>query len=136
MRLAAALTEAALVEFELHGYAGTNMSMIARNAGVSTKTLYRLIPTKAEVFKIIIIDRISQFNLALDQTAFAKLDILEGAGYQVDEALNGLEAIFGVPVLDSIAVTLWACLIATGSDPRQIQGWGSLFSNSLKATRD
>ena len=56
---------------------------------------------------------------------------MRGAG-----AAARLEQQFGVPVLDSIAVTLWACLIATGSDPRQIQGWGSLFSNPSKANRD
>jgi maleate isomerase len=31
-------------------------------------------------------------------------------------------------VLDSIAVTLWACLVATECDPSRIHGWGSLFS--------
>ena len=41
-----------------------------------------------------------------------------------------LERKLGVPVFDSIAVTLWACLIATGVDPSRISGWGSLFSNS------
>lgn len=39
-----------------------------------------------------------------------------------------LEARLGVPVFDSIAVTLWACLIATGTDPSRIQGWGRLFT--------
>ncbi len=42
-----------------------------------------------------------------------------------------LEQKLGIPVLDSIAVTLWACLIATGSDLSRVQGWGSLFSNTL-----
>ncbi|SDT37770.1 maleate cis-trans isomerase family protein [Bradyrhizobium canariense] len=40
-----------------------------------------------------------------------------------------LEARLGVPVFDSIAVTLWACLVATGIDPARIEGWGSLFTN-------
>jgi maleate isomerase len=39
-----------------------------------------------------------------------------------------LEARLGVSVFDSIAVTLWACLIATGTDPARIQGWGRLFT--------
>jgi len=43
-------------------------------------------------------------------------------------AAHRLEQQLGVPVFDSIAVTLWACLIATGIDPRRIQGWGSLFT--------
>lgn len=54
---------------------------------------------------------------------------MRGAG-----AAARLEQKLGVPVLDSIAVTLWACLVATGTDPERIQGWGSLFSVSKSAT--
>lgn len=39
-----------------------------------------------------------------------------------------LEAELGVPVLDSVAVTLYQCLRMAGRDPRAIKGWGSLFS--------
>jgi maleate isomerase len=49
---------------------------------------------------------------------------MRGAG-----AAERLERGFGVPVLDSIAVTLWACLTAAGCDPSRVQGWGSLFAN-------
>ncbi|KWV56288.1 Asp/Glu/hydantoin racemase [Bradyrhizobium macuxiense] len=49
---------------------------------------------------------------------------MRGAG-----AAARLEQQLGVPVLDSIAVTLWVCLVATGCDPSRIQGWGGLFSN-------
>jgi len=41
-----------------------------------------------------------------------------------------LEQKLGIGVFDSIAVTLWACLIATGVDPSVIRGWGHLFANS------
>ena len=34
----------------------------------------------------------------------------------------------GVAVYDSIAVTLWACLVAAGVAPSRVQGWGSLFT--------
>jgi maleate isomerase len=40
-----------------------------------------------------------------------------------------LEQKLGVDIFDSIAVTLWACLIATGVDPSVIDNWGSLFTN-------
>jgi maleate isomerase len=40
-----------------------------------------------------------------------------------------LERELAVGVFDSIAVTLWACLIAAGVDPSVIHGWGSLFAN-------
>jgi maleate isomerase len=42
-----------------------------------------------------------------------------------------LEQELGVGVFDSIAVTLWACLVATGVDPSIISGWGNLFANPL-----
>jgi maleate isomerase len=45
-------------------------------------------------------------------------------------AAERLERKLGVGVFDSIAVTLWACLIATGVDPSVVRGWGSLFANS------
>ncbi|WP_315837055.1 maleate cis-trans isomerase family protein [Bradyrhizobium prioriisuperbiae] len=53
---------------------------------------------------------------------------MRGAG-----AAHRLEQQLGVPVFDSIAVTLWACLIAVGMDPRRIQGWGSLFTTPALA---
>jgi maleate isomerase len=57
---------------------------------------------------------------------------MRGAG-----AAEPLERKLGVPVLDSIAVTLWACLTATGIDPSRIRGWGSLFSSpALVASAD
>ena len=39
--------EAARQEFQANGYAATSMGAVARRAGVSTRTVYRLIPTKA-----------------------------------------------------------------------------------------
>ncbi len=35
----------------------------------------------------------------------------------------------GIGVFDSIAVTLWGCLIAAGVDPSVVHGWGSIFAN-------
>ncbi|WP_338827294.1 maleate cis-trans isomerase family protein [Bradyrhizobium sp. 27S5] len=49
---------------------------------------------------------------------------MRGAG-----AAERLERGYGVPVLDSIAVTLWACLAAAACDPSRVRSWGSLFSN-------
>jgi maleate isomerase len=48
-------------------------------------------------------------------------------------AAEPIERKYQVPVLDSIAVTLWACLAATGVDPSRIHGWGSLFTNPALA---
>jgi maleate isomerase len=51
---------------------------------------------------------------------------MRGAG-----AAERLERKLGAGIFDSIAVTLWACLGATGVDPSIIRGWGGLFTNPL-----
>jgi maleate isomerase len=51
---------------------------------------------------------------------------MRGAG-----AAERLERKLGAGIFDSIAVTLRACLAATGVDPSIIRGWGGLFTNPL-----
>jgi AcrR family transcriptional regulator len=53
--------EAARHEFAGNGYAATGMETVARAAGVSTKTLYRLIPNKAALFEGMVTDRLDRF---------------------------------------------------------------------------
>ena len=53
--------ETARHEFAASGYAATGMETVARRAGVSTKTLYRLIPTKAALFEGMVSDRLDRF---------------------------------------------------------------------------
>ncbi len=53
--------EAARHEFAGNGYAATSIETVARRAGVSTKTLYRLIPNKAALFEAMVSDRIDRF---------------------------------------------------------------------------
>ena len=57
----AVILEAARHEFASSGYAATNMESVARRAGVSTRTLYRLIPNKAALFEAMLTDRIDRF---------------------------------------------------------------------------
>jgi len=57
----AVILEAARGEFASSGYAATNMESVARAAGISTKTLYRLVPNKASLFEAMITDRIDRF---------------------------------------------------------------------------
>jgi maleate isomerase len=49
---------------------------------------------------------------------------MRGAG-----AAEPLERKLGVGIFDSIAVTLWACLVAAGVDPSIVRGWGGLFAD-------
>src|SRR4051812_46016898 len=55
------IIDAARDEFATSGYAATSMESVARVAGVSTKTLYRLIPNKATLFEAIIGNGIDRF---------------------------------------------------------------------------
>jgi AcrR family transcriptional regulator len=69
--------EAAAQEFPANGYAATSMGAVAQRAGVSTKTLYRLIPAKQDLFGLVVTDRIGRFMLAIDDEAMRALDLTE-----------------------------------------------------------
>ena len=53
------------------------MAAVAERAGVSTKTMYRLIPTKADLFRSVVSDRISRFMLDIDAEALDALTLEE-----------------------------------------------------------
>ena len=53
--------EAARHEFAAAGYAATSTETVARRAGISTKTLYRLVPNKAALFEGMVSDRLDRF---------------------------------------------------------------------------
>jgi len=72
------LLEAAAAEFETKGYAATSMAEVAQRAGVSTKTVYRLIPTKADLLARVVSGRIGQFMLETDTDALDALSPSEG----------------------------------------------------------
>jgi AcrR family transcriptional regulator len=71
--------EAARHEFSDNGYAATSIERVARRAGVSTKTLYRLIPNKAALFEGMTSDRIDRFLSEIN------LEAIDHA--EIDEAL-------------------------------------------------
>jgi AcrR family transcriptional regulator len=61
---------AARHEFAANGYAATSTETVARRAGISTKTLYRLIPSKAALFEAMVASRLDSLLLDLNlQTA-------------------------------------------------------------------
>jgi AcrR family transcriptional regulator len=70
------IIQAAAHEFQASGYAMTNVCAVAQRAGVSTKTLYRLIPTKADLFASVISNRAQRFLLAIDEHCLGKLDLV------------------------------------------------------------
>ena len=56
------VTNAARHEFAAAGFAATSTETVARRAGVSTKTLYRLVPNKAALFEGMVSDRLDRFS--------------------------------------------------------------------------
>ncbi|HEV7306585.1 TetR/AcrR family transcriptional regulator [Ensifer sp.] len=81
------------------GYEAANINVIAQNAGVSTKTLYRLFPTKAELFERMIALRIAEFVSEADEENIETADVTAG--------LTHLLEAYGHLVLsaDTIAIT-------------------------------
>jgi AcrR family transcriptional regulator len=69
--------EAATVEFPANGYAATTMGAVAQRAGVSTRTLYRLVPAKQDLFGMVVTDRIGRFILAIDDEELRALDLAQ-----------------------------------------------------------
>ena len=67
--------DAARHEFAGNGYAATSMETVARRAGVSTKTLYRLLPNKAALFEGMVVDRLDRFLADVNLHAVDGADI-------------------------------------------------------------
>src|ERR1700726_2246381 len=70
--------QAARHEFAASGYAATSTETVARRAGVSTKTLYRLIPNKAALFEGMVSDRLDRFLSEVNLHTADHADIEEG----------------------------------------------------------
>jgi AcrR family transcriptional regulator len=69
--------EAARHAFAGGGYAATSIETVARRAGVSTKTLYRLIPNKEALFEGMVADRIDRFLSEVNLRSIDHVDIEE-----------------------------------------------------------
>jgi AcrR family transcriptional regulator len=52
---------AARNQFVAHGYAGTNLGEVARRSGVSVKSVNRLFPTKVDLLRAVIAERLDHF---------------------------------------------------------------------------
>src|SRR3981189_1298814 len=67
--------EAARHAFAANGYAATGMEAVARGAGVSTRTLYPLIPNKTALFGGMVTDRLDRALANLDLKAIDHAEI-------------------------------------------------------------
>jgi len=72
--------EAARHVFAEKGFAATSMETIARAAGVSTKTVYRLIENKAVLFEQMVKQRIDRFVSAVNLGACENRDFVVALG--------------------------------------------------------
>jgi AcrR family transcriptional regulator len=90
---------AAEEQFRKDGYASASISDIAKTAGVSTKTLYRLFPAKADLFSDVISMRIHEYILAIDTEEMTQTPL--------GESLEKVLAAYGRLTLspDTVAMT-------------------------------
>jgi len=77
------LVEAATAEFQANGYAATTMGNVAQRAGISTKTMYRLIPCKADLFEKVVSERIGIFMLEVNSNELDKYDLVEAVEHML-----------------------------------------------------
>ena len=103
----AIVLEAARYEFSHAGYAATGMEGVARRAGVSTKTLYRLFPNKAAVFEAMVTERIEAF------VSIVKLRACDGG--DIETALTEALTVCADLMLDGEVIALQR-VIAGDSD--------------------
>jgi len=101
------ILEAARAEFAHSGYAATSMESLARHAGVSTKTLYRLFPNKPALFEAMVTVRIDRF------VSIVKLRACDGSN--VEAALTEALTVCADLVLDGEVIALQR-VIAGDSD--------------------
>jgi AcrR family transcriptional regulator len=97
------IIDAASQEFQANGYAATCVESVAQRASVSTKTLYRLIPAKADLFTSVVSDRIGRFLLEIDEEAVA-LDLAA--------ALEHILIAYGALALDPETIAINRLVIA------------------------
>ena len=96
--------EAARHEFAASGYAATSMESVSRRAGVSTKTLYRLIPNKAALFEAMITARIDRFASGVRLRACD--------GRDIEAALREALMVCGELMLDGEVIALQRLILA------------------------
>ena len=94
----AVIVDAARKQFAGTGFAGTSMDSVARAAGVSTKTLYRLFPNKVALFEGMVTERTD----ALVSTV--KLRACDGG--DVERALGEALLMCGELMLDGEVIAL------------------------------
>lgn len=118
------ILDAARQEFATSGYAATSMESVARRAGVSTRTLYRLIPNKAGLFEAIITDGIDRF--------VSRLRLRACDGSNVEAALREALIACGELILDGEVIRLLQMVIGESDKFPEIAD--TFFNKAIKRT--
>ena len=100
------ILDAARQEFAASGYAATSMESVARRAGVSTKTLYRLIPNKGTLFEEILTDGIDRF--------VSRIRLRACDGSDIEGSLREAMIAVGELILDGAVIGLLRMIVAEG----------------------
>jgi AcrR family transcriptional regulator len=98
--------DAARHQFAESGYAATSMEAVARQAGVSTKTLYRLIPAKAALFENMVSDRMDRF--------ISTVNLRSCEDANIETALQAALLTCAELILDPEVVALYRMMLAEG----------------------
>jgi AcrR family transcriptional regulator len=116
--------EAARHEFAGNGYAATSMEAVARRAGVSTKTLYRLIPNKESLFEGMVTDRLDRFVYEVNLHAADHTDL--------EQALRAALVACADLALDEEVIALQRMLLQEAGKFSDIAG--TFYTNAIQRT--
>jgi AcrR family transcriptional regulator len=122
----AIIFDAARSEFAHAGYAATSMESVARGAGVSTKTLYRLVPNKAALFEAMITERTDRF-VSIVNLRGCKAD-------DVEVALTEALIICGELLLDSEVITIQRVILGDSDKFPEIAE--TFYHKAIRRTED
>jgi len=122
----AVILDAARHEFASTGYAATNMEGVARGAGISTKTLYRLIPNKAALFEAAITDRLDRFASSV------RLRACEGG--DIETALREALVACGELILDKDVIALQRMILGESENFPEIAA--TFYQKAIRRTEN
>ena len=117
--------EAARHEFAASGYAATSIETVARRAGVSTKTLYRLVPNKASLFGGMVSDRLDRFVYEVNLHAARHTDL--------EQALRGALMACADLALDEEVIALQRMLLQEAGEKFSDIA-GTFYTNAIQRT--
>jgi AcrR family transcriptional regulator len=118
--------EAARHEFAGNGYAATSMETVARRAGVSTKTLYRLVPNKGALFEDMVTERIDRV---------ASIVKLRGCqGRDIEAALTDALIVFAELILDGEVIALQRMIL--GESDKFPEAASTYYHKAIRRTED